>query len=70
MAATIDNLESAIDSDRQISYYVQIANKKFPEQAVESIAEAIYFLHRAVNVMSPYYERSTKDTYKPYPLMF
>ena len=64
MAATIDNLEGVIDSDRQISYYVQIANTKFPEQPVESIAEAIYFLRRAVNVMSPYYDGFSIDIYR------
>ena len=63
MAATIDNLEGVIDSDTQISYYEQIANKKFPEQPVESIAEAIYFLRRAVNVMSPYCDGFSIDIY-------
>ena len=32
MAVTIDNLEGVIDSDKQISAQIQIANKKFPEQ--------------------------------------
>ena len=64
MVASIDNLEGVIDSERQISYYMQIANKKFPEQAVESIAEAMYFLRRAVNVMSPYYDGFSIDIYR------
>ena len=64
MAATIDNLEGVIDSDRQISYYVQIANKKFPEQPIESLAELMYFLRRAVNVMSPYYDGVSIDIYR------
>ena len=64
MAASIDNLEGVIDSAKQISYQVQIANKKFPEQAVESLAEAMYFLRRAVNVMSPYYDGFSIDTYR------
>ena len=58
MAATIDNLESVIDSDRQISYYVQIANKQFPEQPIERLAD---FLRRAVNAMSPYYDGFSID---------
>ena len=44
MAASIDNPEGVIDGSKQISYQVQIANNKFPEQAVESLAEAMYFL--------------------------
>ena len=56
MAVTIDNLEGVIDSDRQISAHIQIANKKFPEQEISSISEFMYFLCRAVNVMSPYYD--------------
>ena len=61
MVATIDNLEGVIDSDKQISYYMQIANKKL---AVESIAEAMYFLRRAVNVMSPFYDGFSIDIYR------
>ena len=64
MAASIDNLEGVIDSAKQISIQVQIANKKFPEQAVEFLAEAMYFLCRAVNVMSPYYEGFSIDIYR------
>ena len=64
MVATIDNLEGVIDSDKQISYYMQIANKKFSEQAVESISEAMYFLRRAVNVMSLYYDGFSIDIYR------
>ena len=64
MSATIDNLEGVIDSTKQLSYYVQIANKKFPEQAIESIAESMYFLRRAVNVMSPFYDGFSIDIYR------
>ena len=64
MQVTIDNLQGVIDSDRQLSYYVQIANKKFPEQAIESIAESMYFLRRAVNVMSPFYDGFSIDIYR------
>ena len=64
MSASIDNLEGVIDSTKQISYYVQIANKKFPEQAIESLAEAMYFLRRAVNVMSPFYDGFSIDIYR------
>ena len=53
MVATIDNLEGVIDSDKQISAQIQIANKKFPAQEITNIAEFMYFLRRAVNVMSP-----------------
>ena len=70
MSATIDNLEGIVDSDKQLSIQIQIGNKKFPEQAMESLAEAMYFLRRAVNVMSPYYDgfsldivRYTKDKF-------
>ena len=59
MVATIDNLEGVIDSDKQISAQIQIANKKFPEQEITSIAEFMYFLRRAVNVMPPYYDGFT-----------
>ena len=64
MGLTIDNLEGVVDSAKQISYQVQIANKKFPEQAVESLSEAMYFLRRAVNVMSPYYDGFSIDIYR------
>ena len=49
---------------RRIEIPVQIANKKFPEQAVESIAEAMYFLRRAVNVLSPFYDGFSIDIYR------
>ena len=64
MRVTIDNVRGVVDSDKQISYYVQIANKKFPEQAIESIAESMYFLRRAVNVMSPFYDGFSIDIYR------
>ena len=64
MAATIDNLEGVIDSNRQISAQIQIANKKFPEQEITSIAGFMYFLRRAVNVMSPYYDGFSIDIYR------
>ena len=64
MAATIDNLEGVIDSNKQISAQIQIANKKFPEQEITSIAEFMYFLRRAVNVMSPYYDGFSIDIYR------
>ena len=64
MAATIDNLEGVINSNRQISAKIQIANKKFPEQEISSIAEFMYFLRRAVNVMSPYYDGVSIDIYR------
>ena len=64
MAGTIDNLEGVIDSDKQISAQIQIANKKFPEQEITSISEFVYFLRRAVNVMSPYYDGFSIDIYR------
>ena len=64
MAVTIDNLEGVIDSDKQISAQIQIANKKFPEQEISSISEFMYFLRRAVNVMSPYYDGFSIDIYR------
>ena len=54
MAVTIVNLEGVIDSDKQISAQIQIANKKCPEQEISSISEFMYFLRKAVNVMSTY----------------
>ena len=64
MAVTIDNLEGVIDSDKQISAQIQIANKKFPEQEISSIAEFMCFFRRAVNVMSPYYDGFSIDIYR------
>ena len=64
MVATIDNLEGVIDSDKQISAEIQIANRKLPEQEVTSIAEFMYFLRRAVRVMSPYYDGFSIDIYR------
>ena len=64
MAVSIDSLEGVIDSDKQISAQIQIANKKFPEQEISSISEFMYFLRRAVNVMSPYYDGFSIDIYR------
>ena len=64
MAVTIDNFEGVIDSNKHISAQIQIANKKFPEQEVSSISEFMYFLRRAVNVMSPYYDGFRIDIYR------
>ena len=64
MAVTIDNLEGVIDSDKQISPQIQIANKKFPEQEISSISEFMYFLRRAVNVMSLYCDGFSIDIYR------
>ena len=64
MAVTIDNLEGVIDSDKQISPQIQLANKKFPEQEISSISEFMYFLRRAVNVMSLYCDGFSIDIYR------
>ena len=50
MKVSIDNLEGVVDSDKQISAQIQIANKKYPEQEISSLSEFMYFLRRAVNV--------------------
>ena len=44
----------------------KIANNKLPEQEISSISEFMYFLRRAVNVMSPYYDGFSIDIYR-YP---
>ena len=64
MNVSIDNLEGVIDSNKQISAQIQIANKKFPEQEISSISEFMYFLRKAVNVMSPYYDGFSIDIYR------
>ena len=64
MAVTIDNLEGVIDPDKQISAQIQIANKKFPEQEISNTTEFMYFLRRAFNVMSPYYDGFSIDIYR------
>ena len=64
MKVSIDNLEGVVDSDKQISAHIQIANKKYPEQEISSLSEFMYFLRRAVNVMSPYYDGFSIDIYR------
>ena len=41
------------DMSRNLTWQVQIANKKYPEFECQSMAETMYFLRRAIHFMNP-----------------
>ena len=53
------------DNNYNISWQVQIANQKYPEFELRSLAEHMYFLHRMLNCMNPD-QNACSITYEQY----
>ena len=53
------------DKNCNISWQLQIANKKYPEFESQSLAELMYFLRRMLNCMNPD-QNSCSITYEQY----